>query len=91
MKSEKIPPAYFDEHPTKFWLEKLGFITQADAQAGLTWWKALREEDRKFWFSAGLAATPADAWTYYKTATAKAPTDGALLPEISQKPDAPQA
>ena len=37
-----------------------------DTQAGMDWWDALSEDDRRFWFSAAITATPALAWAYYK-------------------------
>lgn len=38
----------------------------ADERAGIEWWNALTEEDRRFWLAAALTAVPAEAWQYFK-------------------------
>jgi hypothetical protein len=46
-----------------------GHIEVADAEAGISWWNALTEADRRFWLAAAVSAVPADAWSYYKLST----------------------
>lgn len=40
-----------------------------DERAGMDWWNALSEADRRFWLSAAISAVPADAWAYFKRVT----------------------
>lgn len=41
-----------------------------DEIAGMAWWNALPEADRRFWLLAAGTATPATAWQHYKQLTA---------------------
>jgi hypothetical protein len=38
----------------------------SDALAGVAWWNALTEADRRFWLAAAITAIPAHAWEYFK-------------------------
>lgn len=37
-----------------------------DELAGMAWWNALTESERRMWLRAANTATPADAWAYFK-------------------------
>lgn len=38
----------------------------ADEQAGIDWWNALNEADRRWWLWVSQTAVPAVAWAWFK-------------------------
>lgn len=38
-------------------------------EAGMAWWNALSEKDRRYWCFAAMTAVPAEAWQYFKRTT----------------------
>lgn len=45
-------------------------MTNEDAEAGLRWWNALTEQERKYWMErAGNTGVAADAWEAFKHQT----------------------
>lgn len=58
-----------DWSPSRFSPMKPAAISAAlaaDSIAGLDWWNALSEGDRKFWMLASQSSSTADAWHYFK-------------------------
>jgi len=41
-------------------------FTSPNEQAGIDWWNALTEQDRRFWMQAAASAVPADAWAEFQ-------------------------
>jgi hypothetical protein len=57
------------ETPSKFVGEAKSTAEADEARTGMAWWNALSEDDRRYWCFAGMTATPAEAWRYYKRVT----------------------
>lgn len=55
----------------QFRCEALGIVMeptsdeQADDEAGMHWWNALRHAERRYWLAQAASARPADAWRAY--------------------------
>jgi len=48
--------------------------------AGMAWWNALDDADRRFWMLASTSASPADAWAYFKHCGAAGVASAAAAP-----------
>lgn len=42
-----------------------------DEVLGMAWWNGLSRQERAFWLRAAMTAVPAEAWAYFKRATAR--------------------
>jgi hypothetical protein len=48
-----------------------------DDAAGMAWWNALSDDDRRFWMLASTGVSASDAWDYFKRCDAAGLTSSA--------------
>lgn len=51
-----------------------------DAVAGIEWWNAMADQERRFWLAAAESAVPADAWEVFKRIRAECHPPGVTPP-----------
>lgn len=61
---------------------------RADTAAGMAWWNAIDENDRRFWMLASMGQSAADAWSYFKRCNAAGITSSAALATESTNQEA---